>query len=116
MVCCPAHEDRSPSLSIRFDGDKPLFHCFAGCEFLDILGSVGLSADDVNGDRPKYHAKKPTVNPRELLKSMAFDALRAGLIAARLGNGHPMAEDDKQALISISGAFQRAVLMIGEHG
>jgi hypothetical protein len=28
---CPAHEDRSPSLSIREANEKVLLHCFAGC-------------------------------------------------------------------------------------
>jgi DNA primase len=30
---CPAHEDRSPSLSIRKKDDgTTLLHCFSGCE------------------------------------------------------------------------------------
>ncbi|MCV5231644.1 CHC2 zinc finger domain-containing protein, partial [Escherichia coli] len=32
MACCPAHPDRSPSLSIRVLDDKILLHCFAGCD------------------------------------------------------------------------------------
>jgi hypothetical protein len=40
---CPAHEDRSPSLSIReVDDGKTLLQCFAGCSALDVLDSVGL--------------------------------------------------------------------------
>lgn len=32
MACCPAHEDRSPSLSVRdADDGRVLVHCHAGC-------------------------------------------------------------------------------------
>ena len=34
---CPAHDDHNPSLSIREVDGKTLFHCFAGCEQLDVL-------------------------------------------------------------------------------
>ena len=35
--CCPAHDDRTPSLSIR-DGDnvEPFVRCFAGCDWRDV--------------------------------------------------------------------------------
>ncbi|MBA2934635.1 toprim domain-containing protein [Sphingomonas sp. CGMCC 1.13654] len=37
---CPAHDDRSPSLSIRL-GDYGLFyHCFAGCDIGDVLREI----------------------------------------------------------------------------
>jgi putative DNA primase/helicase len=31
MCCCPAHDDRTPSLSVRLGRKAILFHCFAGC-------------------------------------------------------------------------------------
>lgn len=32
IACCPAHNDRNPSLSIsEGDDGRPLVHCFAGC-------------------------------------------------------------------------------------
>jgi len=31
VVCCPAHDDKSPSLAIREVDDRLLIHCFAGC-------------------------------------------------------------------------------------
>lgn len=40
MVRCPAHEDRSASLSWRLTGDKALVKCFAGCTFGEILRAV----------------------------------------------------------------------------
>lgn len=37
MCRCPAHGDRTPSLSVRVGDISLLFHCFAGCNTLDIL-------------------------------------------------------------------------------
>jgi hypothetical protein len=31
MCACPAHDDRSPSLSVTLGRTAILFHCFAGC-------------------------------------------------------------------------------------
>ena len=40
---CPAHDDRSPSLSIATGDDgKVLLHCFAGCGAVDVVEAVGL--------------------------------------------------------------------------
>ncbi len=40
IVRCPAHEDRSPSLSWRVTGDRLLLRCFAGCSWDEILAAV----------------------------------------------------------------------------
>jgi putative DNA primase/helicase len=46
---CPAHDDRTPSLSIRdSDDDKVLVHCHAGCDQRDVIAALkeqGLWAD-----------------------------------------------------------------------
>ncbi|MEJ1395970.1 MAG: CHC2 zinc finger domain-containing protein, partial [Candidatus Sedimenticola sp. (ex Thyasira tokunagai)] len=48
MACCPHHEDKSPSLSVRLlDDERILLHCFAGCSPAEVLGSVGLSMSDL---------------------------------------------------------------------
>lgn len=42
---CPAHDDRSPSLSINIAADgKLLLHCFVGCTFESIVAAAGLSS------------------------------------------------------------------------
>lgn len=53
-ACCPAHNDRDPSLSIREAADgKVLVHCWAGCETRDILAAIGLELRDLfPGDKP----------------------------------------------------------------
>ena len=45
VACCPAHDDKSPSLSLTEVGRKVLFHCFVGCsqtEVIDALRARGL--------------------------------------------------------------------------
>jgi hypothetical protein len=43
LARCPAHDDRTPSLSI-VDGDcgRPIVHCFAGCEWRDVLARLAV--------------------------------------------------------------------------
>lgn len=43
-VCCPAHEDRKPSLSIAYGTTQPVvLNCKAGCDPVDILAKLGLT-------------------------------------------------------------------------
>jgi CHC2 zinc finger len=41
---CPAHRDRSPSLSIAegTDDGRLLFHCFSGCTYHEIVAALGI--------------------------------------------------------------------------
>lgn len=49
---CPAHRDRSASLSIGGGTDgRILLHCFAGCEIGDILGALSLTVGDLFPER-----------------------------------------------------------------
>lgn len=40
MVKCPAHDDRTPSLSIRQGRRSILVHCFAGCDGGDVMRAI----------------------------------------------------------------------------
>ena len=40
MCRCPAHNDRTPSLSVRVGKKALLFKCFAGCETIDVLRAI----------------------------------------------------------------------------
>lgn len=39
-ACCPAHDDRNPSLSLRDAGDKLLLYCHSGCEFESVIKHI----------------------------------------------------------------------------
>jgi DNA primase len=52
IACCPAHDDKSPSLTIRaLDDGRILIHCFGGCGACDVVESVGLSMGDLFPER-----------------------------------------------------------------
>jgi hypothetical protein len=56
MAHCPAHEDRSPSLSVtEGDDGRVLLHCHGGCSVNEIVATIGLAISDLfprrNGDR-----------------------------------------------------------------
>ena len=63
ISCCPAHEDKSPSLQISDIGDRILIHCFAGCGAIDVLESIGLDFGAICPDNPDY--KKPVYVSQE---------------------------------------------------
>lgn len=49
---CPAHEDRSASLSLaEGDDGRVLLRCFAGCGAADVVGALGLTLGDLFPDR-----------------------------------------------------------------
>ena len=47
-ACCPAHDDRHPSLSIRETHDGTLLvKCWAGCSAKEIVAAIGLELRDL---------------------------------------------------------------------
>jgi hypothetical protein len=55
---CPAHQDRSPSLSICQLADRVLINCFAGCPVTDICTAIGISLADLYIDS-RYRRYRP---------------------------------------------------------
>lgn len=73
MCHCPAHDDRTPSLSIGVAKSAILFHCFAGCssaQVLDGLKRHGIRASDL------FDGKGATVIPSVAATGPDRNALR----------------------------------------
>ena len=48
LACCPAHDDRKPSLSIDSGDDgRVLLHCHAGCEVEAVCAALGITTADL---------------------------------------------------------------------
>jgi hypothetical protein len=52
---CPAHPDRTPSLTVRQLPDRALMYCFAGCSIEDICAAIGLTVADLYETRRLGH-------------------------------------------------------------
>ena len=87
IACCPAHDDRSPSLAIT-DGDdgRILLHCFSGCQTEDVLSAIGLTFADVMPERIGHeHAYKPVrnrISAKDALSTLDHESLVIGIIGA----------------------------------
>lgn len=64
MCRCPAHDDRSPSLSVRVGERSLLFHCFAGCDSRDVIATLRRAGLLGNGLATADHPR-PTPLPRQ---------------------------------------------------
>lgn len=114
MACCPAHDDRTPSLVItEADDGRILAHCFAGCAIGDVAGAVGMSVSDLMPDAPKAQYARPMRIPAsDVLKAMAFQATVVALAACDMGKGKVLSEAEKNKLLAIAGEFQQALEMV----
>lgn len=114
---CPAHEDDSPSLSIRLvDDGRILVHDFGlQCEVGDICAALGLSVMELRGDwsrpymRPEERGTNTTgARASDFLTRLDDEARVVRLIALRLtGTGEPLRENERQRL-------NKAVRFIGD--
>lgn len=83
VACCPAHDDRNPSLKITETGDGTLLlKCWSGCSVAHIVNAVGLELRDIfpNGSqRPTRRApSREAVEHERLIVSLGLSLLAQG--------------------------------------
>jgi len=103
MACCPAHVDKSASLSIReTESGATLIHCFAGCAAHEILDALGLEMTDLFPPREdgKHFVKgeKRPFPAADILRAIAFESTLVLIAAADLLAGNPFNETDRARL------------------
>lgn len=76
ICCCPAHDDKHPSMTIKQDGDKVLIHCFGGCSVPEIVDSIGLKMSDLFPERISKSLKpSERFNPYDVLSCLSKNLL-----------------------------------------
>ncbi len=48
---CPAHDDGTPSLTLKDNDGTILLHCFGGCDSLAVCAAIGIEYADLFPDR-----------------------------------------------------------------
>jgi len=91
-ACCPAHDDRDPSLSIReADDGKVLLHCWAGCSITDVLAAISLTIRDLfPGDSPGQAHRGPSKAARQ------FEATVISIALEQMSQGKPLSAADRE--------------------
>lgn len=107
MACCPAHEDKSPSLSVKeADDGRVLLHCWAGCTVHEVVGALGLGLADLFPPRSPaagagHKPQRRPWTPGDLIELAAFEAGIAVVVCSDVLNGRP--EPDMGRLLEAAG-------------
>ncbi|WP_297505067.1 CHC2 zinc finger domain-containing protein [Ferrovum sp.] len=118
MACCPAHEDKSPSLSVKEGKDgRILIHCFGGCGIADITRSLGIEIQDLFPERLEFSAAKPYTPGQkpgylahELLLVLTEEIeMAALLVVQRTTPNFPWGCDKEERLLLCNARIQAAL-------
>jgi hypothetical protein len=111
IACCPAHQDKRPSLAItETDDGRILLKCFAGCSAYEVVSAVGMDLTDLfpkDQSFTPHNGNKPVKRPfyaTDLMKIIQFEALITSIVAFDLSEGRQVSDTDKKRLKT---AFQR---------
>lgn len=98
VACCPAHEDKHPSMTIRDVDGKVLLHCFAGCAPDSILGAIGLQFTDLFADPlPNSKPMRRPFAAADVLEALTTEATVVAVLARQMQKG-ALSEADVERL------------------
>lgn len=117
LACCPAHDDKSPSLSIKETDDGTiLVHCFANCEAHEVVSAMGLELSDLYPERSRsdYKPRPPIAqpfDPWDVLRAIAFESAVVLSACGAMLSGEPINPADRERLSLAHSRIQAALNM-----
>lgn len=118
VACCPAHQDKTPSLAIREAEDgRILLHCFSGCSVDAIVSAIGIELSDLfpEDSRSIGHAN-PERRPfpaEDILRSLNLEAIVVSCAARTILDGKSLNDEDQKRLMLALRRIERAVEISG---
>lgn len=108
---CPAHADRSPSLSVKELPDgRILMHCFGGCGTDDVLGALGLAMTDLFPERlGELPQRRGDFSAMDALRALCFEGSVVALVASDMAEGRAVSEIDAQRVRQSVGRIATAL-------
>jgi protein tyrosine phosphatase len=118
LACCPAHEDKSPSLSIMQNETGKIFvHCFAGCDGNAIMAAMGMTLADLYPEQinaSKGLGKRPAFSAYDVLPMIEREAQIVAMCATEL-QSHPLPDVDRQRLFKAVQRIQAGLAAVGKN-
>jgi len=113
MACCPAHNDKNPSLIVTEKDERVLIHCFSHqCEVSDIVHAVGLELSDLFPEQIKIEGARPIKKKRfpaeAILDAMAEEFVIAEIGLATLADGGTLNKRAQARMKEASNRFTNA--------
>jgi len=112
VAICPAHADRSPSLSIaEGDDGRVLVHCFALCPVSDVVAAVGMNLSDLMPEREidDPRPKRMKFLGSQVMDSLALQSLIVATAGADIAAGKELSAEDRKAVAQAAAAIQEGV-------
>ncbi|MCC7326368.1 MAG: DNA primase [Burkholderiales bacterium] len=117
---CPAHDDRSASLSVReLDNDVILIHDFAGCSAAEIVAAVGLDLSDLFPSKRDTNVvtgvgdRRRRIPATDALRAVSLEADLVAICAGRLAVGYPLTDSERKRLLKAASRIGAAAIEAG---
>ena len=96
VACCPAHNDKHPSLAIKHcDNGKILIKCWSGCGIDDIVGAIGLELSDLFPEGTHYKKQeREHFSAETILKALHKESIIMRMLASDIKNGVQLGEQE----------------------
>jgi hypothetical protein len=103
-ACCPAHEDKSPSLAVRqIDDGRILMHCFADCSIQSIMAAIGMDVGDLFPPDEKRQFYTDPMKPMkvsfyatDLMRIINFESTILQIAAFDVSEGKSLSDNDRK--------------------
>ena len=104
---CPAHDDKSPSLSVKETSDgRVLVHCFAGCGVDEVMDAIGLDLSDLflpqDSDGPPLQ-RRGLLSAAQALELLHHEAQLIALCGSNIAHGVALTGDDLDRCLTAAG-------------
>ena len=106
LACCPAHDDKTPSLAIKLADDRILIHCFAGCDVSSIVSALGLELSDLMPESKRHSRpdnKRPKFNKYELFDRIVEESAILIVAIRQIFKGTQLNDDDMERVVKAEG-------------
>lgn len=113
---CPAHKDRSPSLTIRAIADgRILMHCFAGCGTDAVLDALGLKFTELFAERMVHDGLEripQPFSPLDALKCLTAESVVVAIVSSDIALGKAVSDADAHRVAVAAGRIASALEVI----